>query len=352
MGKINIKSWKKFHLYDSHMFDIDMGNKFDKSKMDTTKSDINFVGRTGINNGINATCGKYNNVEPYKAGFLTLALGGSVGSCYVQKAPFYTSQNVIVLIPKDEISDFAKQYVATVIKRESELHYQAFVKELNAHIKRDFAIPLPSDKNGNPDWEYMESYMKNIMEESENNIKKLNNISQKYDNISIVNWKKHSCSKLFSAVNTGNILARNIEDGSGNTPYVTASGINNGVMAHIDSSKYDIIKGHCILIGGKTFTITYQEKDFVSNDSHNFVIRIKEYEVSDVVYKYLVTVIRLYLSQKYSWNDAVTKDKFLNESIPLPTLINNEPDWEYMENYMKNIMDDTKAKLNILKTAI
>lgn len=173
MSRVDIKKWKEFHLYDEHMFDIDMGNKFDKSKMDTTKNDINFVGRTGNNNGINATCGMYNNVEPYPSGLLTLALGGSVGSCFIQQKPFYTSQNVIVLIPKDNISDDAKQFIATVIQKESELHYQAFIKELNAHIKTDFAIPLPVNENNQPDWNYMENYMKNIMEDTQSKLDKL-----------------------------------------------------------------------------------------------------------------------------------------------------------------------------------
>ena len=348
MNKINIQKWNKFHLYDEHMFYIDMGNKFDKSKMDTTKNDINFVGRTGINNGINATCSKYNNVEPYESGLLTLALGGSVGSCFIQQKPFYTSQNVIVLIPKDNISDYAKHFVARVIQKESELHYQAFVKELNAHIKTDFVIPLPTTPNGEPDWEYMESYMKNIMQESEKKIKNLQSISNFKKVIKTDKWHNFSCSQLFTAKNTGNILARDIEDGSGKTPYVTASGINNGVVAHIDASKYEIIDGHCILIGGKTFTVTYQEEKFVSNDSHNFVIRSKGYNISDLSYKFLVTVFSSYFGQKYSWNDAVTKDKFLNESIPLPATLKGEPDWEYMGNYMKNIMKNCESKLDNL----
>lgn len=35
-------------------------------------------------------------------------------------------------------------------------------------------------------------------------------------------------------------------------------------------------KGNCIFIGGKTFVVTYQEKDFFSNDSHNLTLRLKE----------------------------------------------------------------------------
>ena len=163
--------------------------------------------------------------------------------------------------------------------------------------------------------------------------------------INVKHWKSFTCSDLFECKNTGNILARDIEDGSGITPYVTASAYNNGVVAHIDASKYDIIKGNCILVGGKTFTITYQKEDFVSNDSHNFVIRVKNKEISELEYLYLVTVIYNYFGQKYSWNDAVTKDKFLGESIPLPSTVNNQVDWQNMGNYMKYIIEESEKTL-------
>lgn len=166
------------------------------------------------------------------------------------------------------------------------------------------------------------------------------------------NWKKFDCKKLFSYKNTGNILARDVVDGSGDTPYVTASGYNNGVVAHIDASKYDLIKGHCILVGGKTFTITYQKEDFVSNDSHNFVIRVLDHKISEYSYLYLVTVIYNYFGQKYSWNDAVTKDRLKKEEIPLPVTIDGKPDWKYMEKYMKIIIKEGRKKISILKNII
>lgn len=39
-----------------------------------------------------------------------------------------------------------------------------------------------------------------------------------------------------------------------------------------------------------------------------------------------------------------------NDKIKLPVNKNNEPDWKYMENYMKNIMEESKIKLEALKT--
>lgn len=140
----------------------------------------------------------------------------------------------------------------------------------------------------------------------------------------------------FSAINTGNILSRDIVDGSGSTPFVTASGVNNGVVAYIDASNYNIIKGNCILIGGKTFTLTYQRNDFVSNDSHNIVLYRKG--VSDEhVLLYIITVLKCSLKRKYNWGDAVTKDKLLTQTINLPADTKGQPDWDYMRNYVLSV---------------
>ena len=170
-------------------------------------------------------------------------------------------------------------------------------------------------------------------------------------------WKSFKVSDLFDATNTGNILARDIEDGSGSTPYVTASGINNGVVAHIDASKYEIIKGNCILVGGKTFTLTYQKEDFVSNDSHNFELHLKDNlpeenlkdEISnEKIYLYLITILKSTFRQRYTWGDAVTKDKILNATISLPNTANGKPDFAHMKNYIEELEKHIKTTIDLL----
>ena len=124
---------------------------------------INFVGRSGINNGVTTVVDKIEGLEPYKAGCLTLSLGGAyLGSCFVQDKEFYTSQNVVVLIPKFDMNIYVKQFICSVIFKEGNTHYRAFIDELNKHIKRDFEFPLPVDNQGNADFEYMENYIKNL----------------------------------------------------------------------------------------------------------------------------------------------------------------------------------------------
>ena len=171
---INVTQWQRFHLYDDELFDIDMGTKMDKAKMTELNPKVNFVGRANNNNGITARIDKVEGVEPYEAGNMTLSLGGEyLGSCFIQPDVFYTSQNVVVLIPKWKMSFGVKQFISAMIFKESRLYYKAFVDELNRHIKTDFSFLLPVKDDGKPDWSYMEQYMRNMMNVSEKVIENL-----------------------------------------------------------------------------------------------------------------------------------------------------------------------------------
>ena len=172
-GKHNIKisSWKRFNLYDESLFDISMGSKLDRIKMTDNEPTINFVGRANANNGITICVDRIDGIDPYPAGTLTVSLGGEyLGSCFVQPKEYYTSQNVIVLIPKWDMPYEVKQFIATMIFKESRSYYKAFIDELNRHIKTDFSFYLPVDKDGNPDWNYMKQYMKNIFKKEKEKI--------------------------------------------------------------------------------------------------------------------------------------------------------------------------------------
>lgn len=165
--KINTSSWKRFHLYDDDLFTIDSGTKLDKIKMSNNNPTINFVGRANANNGVTDYIDEIDGLKPYDAGNLTISLGGEyLGSCFIQEKPFYTSQNVNVLIPKHPMSDYCKRFISTMIFREGRLHYKAFIDELNRHMRTDFTILLPVTPENKPDWNYMEQYMRMIEEKA------------------------------------------------------------------------------------------------------------------------------------------------------------------------------------------
>lgn len=159
-GSEIVNKWKPFHLYDENLFEIDSGTKLDRVKMSDSNPSVNFVGRASANNGVTDFIDSIPGLKPYDAGLLTLSLGGEyLGSCFVQDKPFYTSQNVNVLIPKRPMSDASKKFISTVIFCEGQTHYKAFSDELNRHVKHDFSILLPARKDGTPDFEYMDAFM-------------------------------------------------------------------------------------------------------------------------------------------------------------------------------------------------
>ncbi len=161
--KIDTTTWKRFHLYDDTLFTIDSGTKLDKVKMTDNNPSINFVGRANANNGVTDFIDEIEGLTPYEAGNLTISLGGEyLGSCFIQEKPFYTSQNVNVLIPKHIMSDHCKRFISIMVFKEGRLRYKAFIDELNRHMRTDFSVLLPVTSTGTPDWDYMEQYMESI----------------------------------------------------------------------------------------------------------------------------------------------------------------------------------------------
>ena len=103
---------------------------------------------------------------------------------------------------------------------------------------------------------------------------------------------------LFYIKNTASIQKKDVELGSGDIPYVTASNVNNGIMGYITvNHNTPMESGNSIMIGGKTLTITYQEHDYVSNDSHNLSLILKnELYQERKIYLFLVAAMIISLS--------------------------------------------------------
>lgn len=348
-NKIDINEWKEFKIGD--LFDIHPTKAYKMNNSSLLAEDgINpIVVNSFYNNGI----GGYTNYDCTEAGnMITFSDTTSADSIFYQKDNFVGYPHVQGMYPigeyKDKWSEYTYLFFVTLFREKAiNLNYD-YVNKFTRESAKKIMIKLPVDNKDNPDWNYMEQYMKNLEEKVRKSLKGLNSYSNEISKVNINKWKKYKIGKLFDATNTGNVLSRDVIDGSGNIPYVTASGVNNGVVAHIDASKYQIIKGNCILVGGKTFTLTYQSNDFVSNDSHNFEMHLKNNIIGVYEYLFVISVLRKTFSNKYYWGDAVTKGKLLEEEISLPSTLENEPDWNYMKNYMMNSIKNLKNKINYL----
>lgn len=175
--ELNSINWKEFYLHK--LFNITMGNGIDANKTSDFDPKINYVSRDSNGNGVVAIVDEIEGESSFPSGSMTIALGGSfLGSCFIQKKPFYTAQNVAVLKEKELLSIHTKLFISALVRNECKIKYLAFGRELNSHIRRDFTIKLPvlqknskalidndkvySENGFIPDWKLMEEIIKSL----------------------------------------------------------------------------------------------------------------------------------------------------------------------------------------------
>ncbi|WQR80321.1 restriction endonuclease subunit S [Helicobacter pylori] len=152
-------------------------------------------------------------------------------------------------------------------------------------------------------------------------------------------WQSFKIVDIFEVKNTRNILARDVVKDSGTTPYLCASKENNAVNSYINYNADFLDKGNCIFIGGKTFVVTYQQKDFYSNDSHNLALYLKDtHSKTKFNQLFIITCIYKALNNKYSWGDSISNTKIQNDSILLPTNPHGKIDFNFMRTLINALM--------------
>lgn len=155
-------------------------------------------------------------------------------------------------------------------------------------------------------------------------------------------WQSFKIVDIFEVKNTRNILARDVVKDSGTTPYLCASKENNAVNSYINYNADFLDKGNCIFIGGKTFVVTYQQKDFYSNDSHNLALYLKDtHSKTKLNQLFIITCIYKALNNKYSWGDSISNTKIQNDSILLPTNQHGKIDFHFMRTLINALMKQT-----------
>ena len=76
------------------IFYVRYGVNSELNKLAEDPDGINFVSRTAKNNGVSAKVKLLSNVEPIKAGVLTVAGGGSVLETFLQPESFYSGRDL------------------------------------------------------------------------------------------------------------------------------------------------------------------------------------------------------------------------------------------------------------------
>ena len=213
---------------------------------------------------------------------------------------------------------------------------------------KELKILLPTTANNEIDFDFMESFIRELEEERIRELSAYLTVSGLSDTklsdreeaallqFKNFDWQEFNVTDIFTVKNTHNILSSEIVENSGEIPYLCASAENNGVSSYISFNADLLEEGNCIFIGGKTFVVSYQKDDFFSNDSHNLALYLKDADVTKANQLYLASCVTKSLSHKYSWGNSISNAKIKNDKIMLPVKDGN-PDYDSMETFISAV---------------
>ena len=144
------RRWLPFQF--SLLFDLKKGRRLTKANMTNGKTP--YIGAVEKTNGRTDYIGQ---APIHDGNTITVNYDGSIAEAFYQPVPFWCSDAVNVLYPKFTLTPAIAMFIITVIRNEKyRFHYGR-----KWHLERmsRSEIHLPVQRDGTPDWKYMESYI-------------------------------------------------------------------------------------------------------------------------------------------------------------------------------------------------
>lgn len=325
---LNTPLWKEFTIGD--YFDVYLSSG-DLKIDDCEPGNIPLISSGSTNNGIVGYIDEKGDgkAQIFKANCITVDM---FCNAFYQNEDFYAVSHgrVNILCPKFKCNLQIGLFICSIIKKE-QFKYSYGRAVYSSEIAR-MIIKLPSTPDNEPDWNYMEQYIKSIKH------KPLSTANQgRYSSLTlgVENWVEFCVGDLFE-VKKGKRLTSD-DQTDGDTPYIGAIDSNNGVANYIGQGA--IHDGNTISLSynGSVGEAFYQPKPFWATDDVNVLYFRKENGVA--FNKYIALFICAVLRQekyRYSYGRKWALESMKSTIIKLPEK-SGKPDWCYMENYMKSL---------------
>jgi hypothetical protein len=300
------------------LFFIEYGNQLDLNKLEIVNQNdgVNFVSRQSFDLGVQCKVKEIKNLKPYQKGNITVTLGGSyLLSAFVQQDEFYTGQNIKILKPKITLNDVEKYFYCYAIST-NRFRYSSHGREANKTLD-NLLVPAPHKI---PAWVY-KNKIKTISKEA---------ISKTKIDLNIYEWQSFEIGKIFK-LERGTEIIGELEEGQ--IPLISASETQNGLTKFVNNGSKMFSKSLTIANNGSVGASFFQDSNFFATPDVTIL-------VNDKINKYNAMFISTIISKeryRFSYGRKWSNDKMRKSQIKLPATPQGEPDWEFMENYIKSL---------------
>lgn len=362
MQSLDEKEWKRIPI--NSVFVIGHGFYNKKPPM-SSEGEVPFIGASGINNGVTGFCTMqaiednskvgYGPNEPIerklfnKGSICVVNNGSAIGYSYYQPRQFTCTHDVNPLTLRDhEMNEDEALFLAQMIRQQGDCFIYARKWRPSRMVSSQFLLPV--DSAGNPDYAYMAAY---AQQKRDTMLAKYRayveaRVAELGEAVEIPKLDEKEWRKFKVFGNTGflNIATTNssidairlIAGNDTTLPYVTRTDSNNGIARFVDvkNMSYGLDKAGSIIVGLDTQTAFWQSHDFVTGQN---IQVISGTILNEYIAQFLIPLLRKQMQAKFNWGgNGATLKRMKTLEIMLPVTDSGEPDYEYMEQYAKNMM--------------
>lgn len=360
--KLSDREWKDFSV--PYIFQkIQRGKRLKNA--DHIPGIIPYVSSTANNNGVDDYIEAIDGTRVFE-NCISLANSGSVGTAFYEPFAFVASDHVTSL-KRENTSQYVYLFLTAVLEQQGSNFN--FNREINDLRIRKMRVMLPVDDNDEPDYQFMEDYMKELMTAKRKQYQKY--VEQRLVEFGIDDmkipmrggynldlesreWKKFNINDIF-VVGHGFYNKKPPMSENGNFPFIGASGENNGVTGF--TTKKDVennsklgygtnepldkkifSKGHlCVVNNGSAIGYTYyQPGNFTCTHDVN-PLWLRSCKMNKYLGLFLSQMIKsqgICFAYARKWRPS----RMIHSCIMLPVNDNDEPDYEFMEECGRKIM--------------
>ena len=327
MNNIDTSKWKWFRI----------GDIFPPLKIKKYSSEpeeqglLPYITSTSNNNGVNSLV---NELESFNKKCLTISTNGKCFDVFLQDYGKFCISSDVEILFNENLTNNQYLFISTVIKLDQ--YRWGYGRKPKNNKVFDTKIKLPSKEN-EPDWEYMEQYIKSLRERERENSQLAESYLQleKKSQLDIVNWKQFKIGELFE-VSRGKRIVRDIDyfkdkTNEFNIPVITSTTLNNSVDGYYN--KYNC-EGNVICCGGEAsgmFSTYQEEKCWVMDRSR---ILNPKFKMSKNIALFLVSILNLN-QYKFSYGRSANPEDINDIIITLPIDNNNNINFKYMEDFIR-----------------
>ncbi|TID28662.1 restriction endonuclease [Avibacterium paragallinarum] len=335
MAKVNLtdRNWIAFKIEE--IFEVINSKPYHKKELRDSFHGIPYITRTSLNNGLEDII---EDNFALKNPSNTITLGAENADFFFQGNEYITG-NKMYLIKNENINKQIGLFLVQIFRSSIKTCGFGYGQGLTGTRFKKRMIMLPIDSQNNPDWQFMEDYIK--QKEKEKIKQLIDYYTQQATDILIQTasitdreWKAFPFNEIFEEIQRGKRLTKSNQI-EGDIPYISSSATQNGVDNFISNEKNVRKFENCLTIAnsgsvGATFFHHYQ---FIASDH---VTELKLERPNKYVYLFLASIIKK-LEEKYSFNREINDKRIQREKILLPINDNAEPDWQFMEDFIRQL---------------